>query len=67
MGEDIFIYEIDQEKCKKCKICISQFGCPSFYYGEDETIFIDSQQCNGCGNCATICPFDAIYPKEVRK
>jgi len=66
-GEDIFIYEIDQEKCKKCKICISQFGCPSFYYGEDETILIDAQQCNGCGNCATICPFDAIYPKEVRK
>ena len=22
-GEDIFIYEIDQQKCKKCKICIA--------------------------------------------
>ena len=66
-GEDIFIYEINQEKCKKCKICIAQFGCPAFYYGKDESIFIDIQQCNGCGNCATICPFDAIAPKEVMK
>ena len=66
-GEDIFIYEIDQQKCKKCKICIAQFGCPSFYYGKDGSIFIDAQQCNGCGNCATICPFDAISPKEAMK
>jgi indolepyruvate ferredoxin oxidoreductase alpha subunit len=66
-GEDIFVYEIDQEKCKKCKICISQFGCPSFYYGKDGTIYIDAQQCNGCGNCASICPFSAISPKEAIK
>ncbi len=66
-GEDIFVHEIDQEKCKKCKICIAQFGCPSFYYGEDENIYIDAQQCNGCGNCADLCPFDAISPKEAKK
>jgi indolepyruvate ferredoxin oxidoreductase alpha subunit len=66
-GEDIFVHEIDQEKCKKCKICIAQFGCPSFYYGEDENIYIDVQQCNGCGNCADLCPFDAISPKEAKK
>ena len=66
-GEDIFIYEIDQQKCKKCKICIAQFGCPSFYYGKDGSIYIDAQQCNGCGNCASICPFDAISQKEAKK
>jgi indolepyruvate ferredoxin oxidoreductase alpha subunit len=66
-GEDIFIYEIDQQKCKKCKICIAQFGCPAFYYDKDGSIFIDAQQCNGCGNCASICPFDAISPKEAIK
>ncbi len=66
-SEDIFVYKIDQEKCENCKICISQFGCPSFYYGEDESIYIDVQQCNGCGNCVDICPFDAIFPKEAKK
>jgi indolepyruvate ferredoxin oxidoreductase alpha subunit len=66
-GEDVFIYEIDQEKCKKCKICIAQFGCPSFYYGKDGAIYIDAQQCNGCGNCASIFPFGAISSKEALK
>jgi len=63
-GKKIPVYEIDQKKCKQCKICIGQFGCPAIYYEEDESIHIDLQQCNGCGNCATICPFDAIHIKE---
>ncbi len=66
-AEKIFFYGIDQSKCKKCKICIAQFGCPAFYYGEDESIFIDPQQCNGCGNCAVICPFDAISKHGEKK
>ena len=63
-GENVPVYEIDQEKCKRCKTCIGRFGCPAIYFEEDESIHIDLQQCNGCGNCATICPFDAIHIKE---
>ncbi len=66
-GEQISVYEIDQEKCQKCKICINHFACPAINYGEDESIVIDEQQCNGCGNCADICPFDSISPKEAKK
>ena len=66
-GEEIPVYSIDQEKCKQCKICISQFGCPAFYFAEDESIHIDETQCNGCGNCVQICPFEAIYIKEESK
>ncbi len=66
-GETVPTYQVDQEKCKKCKLCISKFGCPALYYGKDGEILIDEQQCNGCGNCATICPFDAIYKKEAEK
>ena len=66
-GENIYYYEIDQEKCKKCKICIAKFGCPAFYYGEGDSIHIDIQQCNGCGNCVTVCPFDAIHKGDVKK
>jgi indolepyruvate ferredoxin oxidoreductase alpha subunit len=49
IGKAVYVYEIDQEKCKKCKICIGRFGCPSFYYGEDDSIFLDDQQCKD--NC----------------
>ena len=66
-GEEIPVYSIDQEKCKQCKTCISQFGCPAFYFAEDESIHIDGTQCNGCGNCVQICPFEAIYKKEESK
>jgi len=65
-GEKLKVYEIDQEKCKQCKTCIGRFGCPAIYYDEDESIHIDVQQCNGCGNCATICPFEAIHVKEEK-
>jgi len=63
-NEVITVYQIDQEKCKKCKTCIGKFGCPAIYFEEDESVHIDMNQCNGCGNCATICPFKAIFKKE---
>jgi indolepyruvate ferredoxin oxidoreductase, alpha subunit len=66
-GEDIFVYQIDQEKCKKCKTCIGRFGCPALYFDENQNIMIDEEQCNGCGNCAVVCPFGAIYKKGVKK
>jgi len=66
VGKNIPTYAIDQEKCKQCKTCIGKFGCPAFYYGESETIHIDEQQCNGCGDCVQICPFDAISEKEEK-
>jgi indolepyruvate ferredoxin oxidoreductase alpha subunit len=63
-GEKTALYTIDQNTCKKCKTCIGRFGCPAIYYDEDENIHIDETQCNGCGNCADICPFGAIKTKE---
>jgi indolepyruvate ferredoxin oxidoreductase alpha subunit len=66
-GVKVPVYSIDQEKCKQCKICIDQFGCPTFYYKEDGSIFIDDTICTGCGNCVQICPYNAIYIKEEIK
>ena len=62
-GEKIPVYEIDQEKCRRCKTCIGRFGCPALYYGDDDSVNIDIQQCNGCGHCALVCPFEAIHKK----
>lgn len=63
-GEKIPVYSIDQKKCRQCNLCISQFGCPAFYFAEDNGVYIDEQQCTGCGNCVQICPFDAIHKKK---
>ena len=63
--EDIKIYQINQEICKRCKTCIGKFGCPAIYYAEDGSVHIDAAQCNGCGNCAQVCPFGAISVEEI--
>ena len=63
-GKRVPVFRIDQEKCTKCGVCISKFGCPAFYYAENGSVHIDPQQCNGCGNCVQICPSHAI---KVRK
>ncbi|HDN50162.1 MAG TPA: indolepyruvate ferredoxin oxidoreductase subunit alpha, partial [Thermoplasmatales archaeon] len=53
------LYTINQETCRKCKICITKFACPAFYF-EGEDIKINPALCSGCGVCPQICPFDAI-------
>jgi indolepyruvate ferredoxin oxidoreductase alpha subunit len=53
--------EVDQEKCRKCKVCVKT-GCPAIFAGEQITINPDS--CTGCSVCKQACPFDAI--QEVK-
>ena len=51
-------YQINQSKCKECRICIDRFGCPAFYV--DKGVHINPLLCVGCGVCAQICPAKAI-------
>jgi indolepyruvate ferredoxin oxidoreductase alpha subunit len=51
-------YQINQLKCKECRICIDRFGCPAFYV--DKGVHINPLLCVGCGVCAQICPAKAI-------
>ena len=46
------------DKCKHCKRCL-KLGCPAISM-VDGNIVIDKNQCNGCGLCMNVCPFDAI-------
>ncbi len=48
--------------CARCDACITTFGCPAFFRGEDGLIRIDEKLCNGCGVCALMCPNGAIRP-----
>lgn len=67
-GKQLPVYTIDQDKCKKCKVCISKFGCPAMYW-EGEDVMIDPILCTGCGSCASglVCKFDAIVPVDKKK
>ena len=50
------------ENCKKCKMCM-KLGCPAIS-ADGDSVKIDLNQCNGCGLCVNVCPFDAIVKEE---
>ena len=50
------------DKCKNCRMCM-KLGCPAITLKEGKVI-IDSTQCNGCGLCINVCPFNAIEKEE---
>ncbi len=51
------------DKCKKCKMCM-KLGCPAISEDGNGGIRIDLTQCNGCGLCTSVCPFDAIVKED---
>lgn len=57
-------YKIDVALCTKCKFCISKIGCPAIEV-DGERIWIDADQCSGCGLCVKICRFGAISKQET--
>ena len=50
------------DRCRKCKVCM-RLGCPAITL-KGENIVIDTTQCNGCGLCVNVCPFDAIEKED---
>lgn len=50
------------DKCKKCKVCM-KLGCPAIS-ADGDGVKIDLDQCNGCGLCVNVCPFEAIVKED---
>ena len=50
------------DNCKNCKMCM-KLGCPAITLKNDKVV-IDKTQCNGCGLCINVCPFNAIEKEE---
>lgn len=64
-GKARIIYAVDPEKCKSCKTCIRDFGCPAIVWDEDsKKANVEPTLCVGCGVCAEICPFQAYLILE---
>ncbi|MDO5022878.1 MAG: thiamine pyrophosphate-dependent enzyme, partial [Eubacteriales bacterium] len=53
-------YKVDN--CKNCKRCL-QLGCPAII-PEENGVYVDNTLCNGCGLCASVCPFDSFHVEE---
>ena len=73
------VYYTRTENCTGCTLCV-QMGCPAISwtpltaeeavakgYREKQKGFaaIAEVQCNGCGQCAAVCKFEAITCREV--
>ncbi len=52
-------YQVNQDRCSQCYICVSRLSCPALTR-EDKAVKVDSTMCIGCGVCAQVCPKDAI-------
>ncbi|GAB6097867.1 indolepyruvate ferredoxin oxidoreductase subunit alpha [Desulfatiferula olefinivorans] len=57
-------FEINQDKCKNHRDCITTIACPAFYLDGDR-VKINADMCTGCSVCAQICPEKAIRPVKV--
>lgn len=73
------VYFTELDKCTGCRACV-QLGCPAISwhpltseqavergYKEKQKGYaeIAEVQCNGCGQCACLCKFDAISKREA--
>jgi len=51
-------YQIDPEKCKRCKSCI-RTGCPAISF-ENNIMKIDPSSCIACSVCTQLCKYGAM-------
>jgi indolepyruvate ferredoxin oxidoreductase alpha subunit len=62
-GMKVPVFQINQQKCKKCNRCI-EYGCPAIHLElkgkKPSKYYIDEGFCWGCTVCAQVCPFGAI-------
>ncbi len=63
VGKDILLGEVrvDQEACKGCTLCVSACAAASLELVDKKARMVtENPACMSCGDCAAICPEDAI-------
>uniref|UniRef100_A0A7J3Y0K5 Indolepyruvate oxidoreductase subunit IorA n=1 Tax=Thermogladius calderae TaxID=1200300 RepID=A0A7J3Y0K5_9CREN len=59
------IYAVDEDKCTGCMACMNLTACPAIIIPENSNKpVILEDMCLGCGLCAYVCPYKAIYVKK---
>jgi indolepyruvate ferredoxin oxidoreductase alpha subunit len=60
------VFEVNQDSCVGCKLCLNEYGCPALMWKEDDNkASIDTTLCMGCESCAQVCPTNAINRRET--
>jgi indolepyruvate ferredoxin oxidoreductase alpha subunit len=52
-------YQVNQDDCIQCYICLADLACPAMTRDGDK-VDIDPAICTGCSVCAQVCPTQAI-------
>ena len=60
--KDLIRFDIDQEKCKGCGLCLKNCPVNAVYEKGKKRFFIDHDKCIKCGACYAVCPdkFSAV-------
>jgi len=60
--KELIRFDIDQEKCKGCGLCLKNCPVNAVYEKEKKRFFIDLDKCIKCGACYAVCPekFSAV-------
>ncbi|MHC4413655.1 MAG: indolepyruvate ferredoxin oxidoreductase subunit alpha [Planctomycetota bacterium] len=57
-------YEVDQDECNACSLCVRLLGCPAILVVDGKYV-IDPELCDGCELCARLCQQGAISRVEA--
>jgi NADH-quinone oxidoreductase subunit F len=60
--KELIRFDIDQDKCKGCGLCLKNCPVNAVYEKEKKRFFIDQDKCIKCGACYAVCPdkFSAV-------
>jgi NADH:ubiquinone oxidoreductase subunit F (NADH-binding)/ferredoxin len=57
---ELLTYKIDTDKCRGCTLCAKKCPAGAIVGEVKKAHYIIDEKCIGCGNCVTVCRFDAV-------
>ncbi len=54
--ESVASYQVDQDKCRACMICLRRCPAEAVVGGKGQKHWIDQSKCIKCGTCFEVCP-----------